>query len=67
MILLLLKSYLEIIFFWVALYEILKESGLPYFWCDEFNERIILAFGWVEVLHNTSICLIIVQPWFYSC
>jgi len=29
MILPLLESYLEIIFFWMALYKLVKESGLP--------------------------------------
>ncbi len=34
------------------LYVLLKNNGLLWFWCAESSNQSILAFGWVEVLHN---------------
>jgi len=38
--LLLLESYLEIIFLWVALYKLFKEIVFQWFWCAESNFRV---------------------------
>jgi len=52
MILLLLKVTVKLFSFEWLYINYWKDSGLPYIWCDEFNEQIIFAYGWVEVLHN---------------
>jgi len=41
-------SWLEISFWCIIAYELMKASGFQVFWCNESNYQIIFAFGWWE-------------------
>jgi len=52
MIFLIIQSYLEIIFMYVDVHELVKEHGFLQLWCDKYSYEYDLSFGWAVVCQN---------------
>jgi len=56
---------LEISFWCVGAYELMRKGAFQLFWCGASNGQNIFAFGWVDV-HTINLSVFIVAPLFVT-